>query len=153
MEYLIVKWIHILSATVIVGVGFGTAFYKWMADRSGNFQTIVDVSGFVILADWWFTTPAIVVQPLSGLYLASQAGFPITSGWVAWSLVLYVLTGALWIPVVFLQYRMRRLAADALSKGTDLPPEYTRRAKQWVLLGIPAFAAMIGVYALMVFKP
>ncbi len=153
MDYLTIKWIHILSATVIVGVGFATAFYKWMADRSGNVRTIVDVSGFVILADWWFTTPAIVIQPLSGLYLASHAGFPMTSGWVAWSLLLYVLTGALWIPVVFLQYRMHRLAVDALNKGAGLPLEYGHRARQWFWLGVPAFGAMLGVYALMVFKP
>ncbi|MGH8533449.1 MAG: DUF2269 family protein, partial [Gammaproteobacteria bacterium] len=39
MSYLLVKWIHILSATVLVGVGFGTAFYKWMSDRSRNVST------------------------------------------------------------------------------------------------------------------
>jgi uncharacterized membrane protein len=153
MDYLIIKWIHVLSATVIVGIGFGTAFYKWMADRSGNLRTIADVSGFVIKADWWFTTPAIVVQPITGLMLAHQAEFPITSGWVAWALLLYFITGAFWLPVLWLQYRMHSLASEALMTGSTLPKEYQSRARQWFWLGIPAFSAMIAVYALMIFKP
>lgn len=153
MEYLILKWVHILSATVLVGVGFGTAFYKWMADRSGNVQTIADVAHFVVCADWWFTTPAIIIQLVTGLWLAQLAGFPVTSGWVAWSLGLYVLTGLFWIPVLFLQYRMRQLARAALAGGFALSAEYRRCARLWVCLGVPAFSAMLVVYGLMVFKP
>ena len=144
---------HILSATVLVGVGFGTAFYKWMADRSGDIRTIADVSQFVVIADWLFTTPAILIQPLTGVALAHLAGFPIDRGWVAVSIALYILAGACWVPVVFLQYRMRRLARQALATGTSLPTEYVRCAKRWFWLGVPAFFAMVAVYGLMVFKP
>lgn len=153
MSYLLIKWIHILSATVLVGVGFGTAFYKWMSDRSGDIHTIAHVAHFVVVADWVFTTPAIVLQLTTGLWLATLAGFPLTTGWILWALALYALAGICWIPVLVLQYRMRKLAREALAKNEGLPSEYALYARIWVGLGIIAFSAMVVVYWLMVMKP
>jgi len=153
MSYLLVKWIHILSATVLVGVGFGTAFYKWMSDRSRDVSTIANVSHFVVVADWVFTTPAIILQLATGLWLATHAGYPLSTGWVAYALVLYLLAGSCWLPVLFLQYRMRSLAHDARAKGEGLGPEYFRYARFWFWLGVIAFSAMVVVYWLMVTKP
>ncbi len=153
MSYLLIKWIHILSATVLVGVGFGTAFYKWMSDRSGDVRTIAHVSHFVVVADWVFTTPAIILQLTSGLWLTAAAGYPLGTGWIAGSLVLYLLAGLCWIPVLFLQYRMRALAREAQATGSLLSPEYFRYARTWFWLGVVAFSAMVVVYWLMVVKP
>lgn len=153
MSYLLVKWIHILSATVLVGVGFGTAFYKWMSDRSRDVHTIANVSHFVVIADWVFTTPAIILQLTTGLWLANSAGFALSTGWVLGALVLYALAGFCWIPVLYLQYRMRALARKALATGSSLPPEYFRHARIWFWLGVVAFTAMVVVYWLMVRKP
>ena len=153
MSYLVVKWLHIVSASVLVGVGFGTAFYKWMADRSGDLRVIVTVSRLVVLADWIFTAQAVVIQLLTGLWLATSAGYPITRGWIAYALGLYLAAGACWIPVVVLQYRMRDIAATAHARGEALPATYQRLRCIWFALGVPAFSAMLAIYALMVFKP
>lgn len=153
MLYLSLKWLHILSATVLVGVGFGTAFYKWMIDRSGDVRAIAYTSRLVVLADWLFTTPAIILQPLTGLWMLHIAGYSLSSTWIAWTLLLYVLAGVCWLPVVWLQYRMRALAAAALATDQALPASYWRYARIWFWLGIPAFIAMMAIYALMVFKP
>jgi uncharacterized membrane protein len=153
MLYLSLKYLHILSATVLVGVGFGTAFYKWMIDRSGDVRAIAYTSRLVVLADWLFTTPAIVLQPLSGLWMLHLAGYSLSSTWIVWSLLLYALAGVCWLPVVWLQYRMRALAAAALAADQALPASYWRYARIWFWLGIPAFFAMLAIYALMVFKP
>lgn len=153
MLYLSLKWLHILSATVLVGVGFGTAFYKWMIDRSGDVRAIAYTSRLVVLADWLFTTPAIILQPLTGLWMLHIAGYSLSSTWIAWTLLLYVLAGVCWLPVVWLQYRMRALAAAALAADQALPASYWRYARIWFWLGIPAFIAMMAIYALMVFKP
>ena len=153
MLYLSLKWLHILSATILVGVGFGTAFYKWMIDRSGDVRVIAYTSRLVVLADWLFTTPAIILQPLTGLWMLHLVGYSLSSPWIAWTLLLYALAGVCWLPVVWLQYRMRALALAALATEQALPARYWRYARTWFWLGIPAFAAMLAIYALMVFKP
>lgn len=153
MLYLSLKWLHILSATILVGVGFGTAFYKWMIDRSGDVRVIAYASRLVVLADWLFTTPAIILQPLTGLWMLHLAGYSLSSPWIAWTLLLYALAGVCWLPVVWLQYRMRALALAALATEQALPASYWRYTRTWFWLGIPAFAAMLAIYALMVFKP
>ena len=119
--YLFVKWLHILSATILFGTGIGIAFFKWINDRGGEVRAIRLSAEKTVLADWLFTTPAVIVQPLSGLALAHLAGYPILSGWVFASLLLYALAGACWLPVVWLQIRMRSLARLADDTGTPLP--------------------------------
>ena len=117
MIYLTLKLIHILSAIVLFGLGSGTVFYKVMADKSGDLAAIAITSRHVVLADWWFTTPTVLIQPLTGFLLAGQLSAPFGEGWLWWTLVLYLLTGLCWLPVVVLQIRMRDIAAEALAKG------------------------------------
>lgn len=151
--YLVLKWIHILSSVLMVGTGFGSAFYMFFANRSGNVAAQAVVSRLVVRADTWFTTPAVIVQPLTGVWMAHLAGWPLATPWLALSIALYALAGACWLPVVWLQVRMARLASTAAANGAPLPPEYRRLQAAWEALGYPAFIAMLGVYWLMVNKP
>ncbi len=153
MDYLLVKTLHILSSVLMVGTGFGTAFYLFFTNRSRSVETIATVSRLVVRADWWFTTPAVIVQPLSGFYLAHLAGYPLSSTWLVASLGLYALAGICWLPVVWYQIRMGRLALTAHEAKTGLPDLYWRYARRWEALGYPAFIAMVVVYFLMVLKP
>lgn len=150
--YLLIKWLHILSSTILFGTGIGIAFFKWITDRSGDVRAIRLSNERTVLADWLFTTPAVIVQPVSGLALALLAGYPVMTGWVAWSLALYAVAGACWLPVVWLQLRMRGLARVADDTGAPLPSLYWRHARTWFWLGVPAFVALLGVYWLMVAK-
>jgi uncharacterized membrane protein len=153
MTYQLLLWIHILSSTLLFGTGLGTAFHGWMAHRSGDVAAIVIVSRNVVLADWLFTTPSVVVQPVTGVWMALIAGFPLTSGWLAWAIGLYLLVGACWLPVVWLQIRMHQLARVALRSGDPLPPRYFVYSRRWFVLGWPAFLSVIAIFYLMVFKP
>ena len=153
MDYLLLKSIHILSSTLLFGTGLGSAFYKMRADRDGDLGAIVFASRNIVLADWFFTTPAIIVQPVTGLWMAFDAGYPLTSLWIIASIALYVLAGACWLPVVHLQMRMRDLAAEALMRGTPLPEAYHRYGRIWFWLGVPAFSAVAIVFVIMVIKP
>lgn len=152
MTYLMVKYLHILSMVLLFGTGLGSAFYKWMADRSGNLTHIVITNRHVVLADWLFTTPTIIIQPISGLWLAHLLGVPWNTAWIVISLVLYLLAGACWLPVVWLQIRMHRLATIALAENIPLPAQYWRYARIWFWLGVPAFSAMLLILLLMIFK-
>ena len=153
MDYLVVKWLHVLSSTVLFGTGLGTAFYMLAANRSGDVRAIAVVSRHVVLADWLFTTPTAVLQPATGFWLLALAGIPWTTGWVLWSLVLYVIAGACWLPVVWLQMRMAAMARVALAAGAPLPPRFWRYHAAWVALGWPAFLAFVAIFYLMVVKP
>jgi uncharacterized membrane protein len=151
--YALLKTLHVLSATVLLGTGAGIAFFMWMAHRSGNVSTIAAVSRLVVLADWCFTAPAVVVQFVSGLRLARMAGFPFDSTWLLASILLFVFVGACWLPVVWLQIRARDLANDAARTGSALPAAYHRIMRWWFALGWPACTAVVAIVYLMVKKP
>ncbi len=151
--YLLLKTVHIVSSVVLVGTGFGSAFYLFFANRSGDVRAQAVVSRLVVRADMWFTTPAVGVQPISGVLLAHMAGWSLSTPWLAWSIALYLLAGACWLPVLWLQLRMARIAQHAAAQGGPMPAEYQRLASWWEGLGYPAFAAMLVVYWLMVNKP
>ncbi|WP_176047644.1 DUF2269 domain-containing protein [Burkholderia sp. BCC1644] len=152
--YLVIKALHILSSVLLVGTGFGTAFYLFFANRTRSVPAIAAVSRLVVRADWWFTTPAVIFQPASGLWLAHTAGWSWDTPWLLASIVLYTIAGACWLPVVWLQLELASMAKLAHANGdAALPERYWRYAKRWELLGYPAFFAMLTVYFLMVVKP
>jgi uncharacterized membrane protein len=151
--YLLLKTLHIVSATILFGTGIGIAFFKWSVDRTGGVAGVRAVCDKVVLADWLFTTPAIIVQAVTGLALARWVGFPLTHGWLAWAICLYLLAGACWLPVVWLQLRMRDQARLSEARAVALPPLYRSYARAWFWLGVPAFLSLLGVFWLMVAKP
>lgn len=151
--WLALKLAHILGATLLLGTGLGTAFFMWRADRSGDVAAIAVAARTVVLADWLFTAPAIVAQPVTGYLLAAEAGYRLTEGWILLSLGLYAVAGACWLPVVWMQIRMRDMASAASADGTKLPPGYHRYMRIWFALGWPAFAAVAAIFALMIYRP
>jgi uncharacterized membrane protein len=153
MEYLIVKWLHILSSTVLFGTGIGSAYYMLFTSLTRDVHAIASVVRLVVIADWVFTTTTVILQPLTGFYLIHLMGYPLSSAWICWTIVLYLVAGAAWLPVVWMQIKMRDMARDAAASGTALPPKYWLFLKWWVALGCVAFGALIVVFYLMVAKP
>lgn len=154
MTYLILKWLHIVSSTLVFGTGVGSAYYMLFASRlTRDPKVVAAVLGLVVWADWLFTATTMVFQPLSGFYLAHLAGFPLGSTWIVWSVILYLVAGGCWLPVVWMQIRMRDLAREAVRLGTPLPEAYWRWLNRWTWLGFPALFAFLGVFYLMVAKP
>ena len=153
MEYLLVKWLHILSSTLLFGTGLGSAFYMFFTSLTRDARVVATVVRYVVIADYAFTTPTIIIQPLTGLYLIHLAGFPLSSTWIAVSIALYFLAGAAWLPVVWMQIKMRDMAIAAAANGAELPQRYWTFLKWWVALGIVAFGALVVVFYLMVAKP
>lgn len=151
--YMLYKTIHIISATVLFGTGLGTAFHMWRADRTGSVRVIAAAARQTVLADWLFTTPAVIIQPVSGFLLLFEAGYALNEDWVILSLALYAVTGVCWLPVVWLQIRVRNMALAALDGGTALSPLYRRYMRIWFALGWPAFLSVIAIFTLMVFRP
>jgi uncharacterized membrane protein len=153
LEYATLKWLHVLSSTLLFGTGLGSAFYMFFASRTRDARVISVVVGYVVIADYLFTATSAVFQPLSGFWLAHQAGFSLTSRWIVGSTLLYLLAGACWLPVVRMQIRMRDMARTAARSGNELPELYWRYFRRWTALGFPAFFALVGAFYLMVAKP
>jgi len=152
-DYLVVKWLHVLSSTLLFGTGLGSAFYAYFVSRTGDARTIAVMLRLLVVADWLFTATAVVLQPATGFYLAWHAGFPLHARWLAWSIVLFLLAGACWLPVVWLQRRMRDLAIAAAADDAPLPERFSFYFRIWTILGVPAFGALVIVFYLMVAKP
>ena len=151
--YFSLKWLHILSATVLFGTGMGIAFFKWITDRNGDVRAIRIINERTVWADWIFTTPAVILQPITGLGLVYVAGYPLLSDWIIWSTILYLFAGACWLPVLWLQIKMRDIARISDAENVALPSDYWQLARYWFWLGVPAFAALLVVYWLMIVKP
>ena len=153
MEYLALKSMHILSVILLFGTGLGSAFYKYFTDRGGVTAAMAETNRLVVRADWWFTTPTILIQPITGYAMMYSVQWSWDTPWLLASVVLYLLAGACWLPVVWLQIRMRDLSRSAAAQDRPVPAVYWRMARIWFLLGLPAFGAMVLTVLLMVFKP
>lgn len=152
-SYLIVKWLHILSSTLLFGTGLGIAFFMWRAHREGDAANIASTARTVVIADSFFTAPAVVVQLATGVWMAERLGNPYEAHWLQMALALFALVGACWLPVLALQVRARNLAAEAARTGRPLPNAYHRVMRWWFWLGWPAFLGVIWIFWLMVTKP
>jgi uncharacterized membrane protein len=151
--YLILKWLHVLSATLLFGTGLGTAFQMWFAHRHGDPRAIAVVARNVVLADWLFTAPSGVLQPITGAALVVLGGHDWRQSWLLASVALYLLAGALWLIVVWLQIRVRAMAEAAVAAGAPLPEAYHRCMRLWFALGWPAFIGLTLVFWLMIARP
>jgi uncharacterized membrane protein len=154
MDWIVLlRWLHVIGACVLLGTGAGIAFFMLMAHRTGQPALIAHTARIVVIADWVFTASAVVVQPITGVLLMNALGWRLDEGWIVLSLALYVLTGAFWVPVVWMQDRMRRHADAAAEAGAPLPPAYHRLFRTWFLCGIPAFTAVLAIIWLMLARP
>ena len=153
MLYFVLKFAHVIGAAALLGTGAGIAFFMLLAHRDGRPQVVAGVARIVVIADFLFTATAVVAQPVTGVWLALHVGYPLTEGWILLSVFLYLLTGAFWLPVVWMQMRMRDLAAAAVRDGAPLPDDYRRLFRLWLVFGFPAFAAVLAIFWLMIQRP
>ena len=154
MEWIaLLRWLHVIGACVLLGTGAGIAFFMVMAHRTGNAALIAHTARIVVIADWIFTASAVVVQPTTGALLVQALGWSWSEGWLVLSLLLYIVTGAFWLPVVWMQAKMRDLAQEAALANAPLPERYYRLYRAWFLCGFPAFFAVLAIIWLMRAQP
>lgn len=152
MDYLLLKWIHIISSTILFGTGIGSAFFMFVANRRKNIAEIYFATKHVVLADWLFTTPAVIIQFITGVALVHHGGYAFADLWIKWGLILYLFVGVCWLPVVYMQIKMRDMAKIAFDHNEPLPDAYWHMDRWWIILGGLAFPAVIVIFYLMVFK-
>jgi uncharacterized membrane protein len=151
--YLGLKFLHVIGAAVLLGTGAGIAFFMLLAHFDGRPAVIAAVARMVVIADFLFTATAVIAQPITGVLLAQYMGYSLLEGWIVVSIMLYVFTGAFWLPVVWMQMRMRDLATVSDRDGIPLPRSYHRLFWWWFAFGFPAFAAVVLIFWLMIARP
>ena len=152
MTYNTLISIHIISVILLLGVGAGSAFYKFMSDRSGNLEVIVHTNKMVVLADWLFITPSAILQPVTGVMLANLMGYSFDDFWLIISVNLYIFAGVLWLMAVYLQICMKKISLKAQKEQNALGKDYFRLVNYWIVLGVFSFSFMAGIFYLMIFK-
>ncbi|WP_404401658.1 DUF2269 family protein [Pelagibacterium halotolerans] len=153
MVYEFLRFAHVVGACVLLGTGAGIAFFMVVSNRSQDPALIAHTAGIVVLADTVFTATAALFQPVTGWLLTRELGYPLLEGWILASLGLYVFVGVFWLPVVWIQLRMRDIAIDARDRNAPLPLAYHRLYRIWFACGFPAFAAVLVIIWLMLTKP
>jgi uncharacterized membrane protein len=153
LTFLLLKYLHLIGAAVLLGTGAGIAFFMLLAHRTGDAGTIAAVARMVVIADLLFTASAVVLQPVTGALLARHMGYALTEGWIVASFALYAVAGAFWLPVVWMQARMRDLAKEACAAARPLPAAYHRLFRWWFAFGFPAFGAVLAIFWLMLARP
>lgn len=138
---------------VVLGTGAGIAFFMVMAHRTRDATFVARTARIVVLADFVFTATAVIAQPITGYLLMRKAGVSVREGWLIASIVLYGVAGAFWLPVIWMQMRMRDLAEKASSDGKNLPANYHRLFGWWLAFGFPGFGSVMLIVWLMIAKP
>lgn len=151
--YFILKIIHVISACILFGTGMGTALYMLIANRTKNLDIIKVATGQVVKADWLFTTTSGITQAITGFAMIFLHGYSFRSSWILGAIIGYVVAGACWVPVVYLQIQMHNIASFCLQKNIPLTQQYFKYYRAWFVLGWPAFVSLIFVYYFMVAKP
>ncbi|MBI1236256.1 MAG: DUF2269 family protein [Alphaproteobacteria bacterium] len=149
----ILRWLHVGGATVLLGTGAGIAFFMLMAHRTKDPALIAHTASVVVIADALFTATAVILQPVTGILLAWTVGWPLGESWIVLSLILYVVTGAFWLPVVWIQMRLRDLARVAHADNAPLSARYHKLFHIWFACGIPAFLSVLAILWLMIARP
>jgi uncharacterized membrane protein len=152
MTYLILKYLHILFGIIVVGTGFGIAFFQWITFRNKNLEAIRTMTRHVVFADWLFTAPAVLGQFVTGMLLANALHYNPHSQWMVAVIALYTFVGFCWFPVLVIQYKLRKLAATQVESGM-LDQQFMKLMRIWTALGIPTFAVALIILWLMVAKP
>jgi uncharacterized membrane protein len=150
--YFLIKTLHIISATILFGTGLGIAFFMFRSWFTDDLHERLYALRTTVLADYLFTAPATIIQPLTGAWLIWNDGFAWTDGWLLATYIIYVIAGACWLPVVWIQIRLKQIATTCAETGAPLPPEYHRLFRLWFALGWPAFLGLVVIFFLMVIK-
>lgn len=152
-NYEVIKTIHILSATVLFGTGLGIAFFFFCANRGEDIAARFFAARITVLMDFAFTLPAVILQPLTGFWLMHQANYEWKEPWLAGTFIIYLIAGLCWVPVVWIQIKLKTILQNCMKANAPLPADYHRLYRWWFMLGLPAFTGLVAAFFLMVIKP
>ena len=151
--YSLVKVLHILSSTILFGTGIGIAFFMFRSHFTNDANEKLYAARNTVIADYLFTLPAVILQPITGFWLVLYGGFNWLDLWLVATYGIFVIAGICWLPVVWIQIQLKRMLVESVESRTELPEQYFRYFKLWFVLGWPAFAGLVVVFFLMVMKP
>jgi uncharacterized membrane protein len=153
--YLFIKLLHVMAVIAFLGNIATGLFWHLHAARTRDPKLLAHTMDGIIRSDRIFTMPGVVGIIATGIAAAIYGGYPILrTGWILWTLILFVLSGLIFmIRVAPLQRELRAPAGAAVQSGTFDYTRYHALAVRWEIWGGAALLAPLAGLALMVLKP
>lgn len=154
MLFIFFKVLHVLAVVVFLGNITVGVFWKSWADRTKDARIIANTIDGIIVADRLFTIPGVVGLLIGGVGAAVTAGYPILgTGWILWSIVLFVISGIAFGPLSRVQRLLSATAHEGVDSGSISAPLYSQLSGAWALWGNIALVAPLLAAVLMIAKP
>ncbi len=153
-SYLLLKSLHVLGAVIFLGNIIVTAWWKVMADRTGEPRIIAFAQRQVTLTDFVFTAGGVALILATGVGNTASHQMDIWhTRWLAWGMGLFIVSGVIWVAVLILVQFLQARIARAFAGGSPIPEQYWRLGRVWMIFGIVATVLpLVNIYW-MVFKP
>jgi uncharacterized membrane protein len=99
------------------------------------------------------TVWGVILTMVGGYGMAVLSGADLTSGWLLWGQILFVVAGVIWLTrIVPLQIRQARAARD-FAAGGEVPESYRADSRRWLFWGLISTVPLVAATWLMVAKP
>ena len=153
--YLLAKLLHVIGVIAFLGNITTGLFWHMHAARTKDAKCLAHTMDGIIRSDRLFTIPGVIVIIVTGVAAAIYGHLPILgTGWILWTLVLFLVSGVIFmIRVAPLQRRLRALAQAGVESGSFDYAAYHSLAVRWELWGAAATLTPLAGVVLMVFKP
>jgi uncharacterized membrane protein len=148
VEYTITKFVHVTLA--IIAVGFNASYGIWIARSARDPEHIGFVMRTIKLIDDRFANPAYALLLLTGFFMVWNAGYPLTTLWIAAALALYLLVLVLAFTVISPNFRSQLRALETTGPTS---PDFQHAARRGRTFGIVVSVLVLAIVFLMVVKP
>lgn len=148
MFFLLIKWIHVLSA--ITAVGANITYGIWMARASRQPDVLPFVLHTIKTIDDWVANPLYFLLLVTGLTMAFILPIPLTTPWLLTALALYALATVLGMFVFVPVFRQQVGLLESDGPQSERYQALARRAR---ILGIVVGVMVLIITFMMVVKP
>ncbi|TMB95162.1 MAG: DUF2269 family protein [Chloroflexi bacterium] len=146
--YTITKFLHVVLA--IIAVGFNASYGIWIVRSARDPEHIGFAMRTIKFLDDRFANPAYGLLLLTGLFMVFNAGYPLTTFWIAAAIVLYVIVLVLAFTVISPNFRAQLRALETVGPQS---PEFRIAAARGRTFGILVSIIVLAIVFLMVTKP
>jgi uncharacterized membrane protein len=153
LSYVAWKLLHLAAVVIFLGNITVGVFWAVRAHQTRDLRLIAATFDGIIRSDRWFTIPGVIGIVAGGIGAAVAGHLSILgTGWILWSILLFVLSGLAFGVLGPLQRRILALT----NAGDDSPgiwKTYAILYRKWSIWGAFALATPAVAFVIMVTKP
>ena len=152
-SYQALKSLHLFGVTIFLGNIIVTAFWKMLADKTRSPSVVAFSQRLVTITDFAFTSTGVLLILITGRIMATKFGEIGDLFWLTWGWRLFIASGLIWVLILIpVQIKQARMAKN-FANQTEIPAQYWKLSKLWIVFGIIATVLPLANLYIMVFKP